>query len=80
MAVAIRMRKIGKGEKKSFYFRVGVLDSSKARDAAIIEDLGTYDPSKKTDTLKINKERYDYWKAKGAVISSTVKSLVKKIK
>lgn len=79
MAVAIRMRKIGKSTKKNAYFRIGVLDSRKSRDARVLEDIGTYAPTQKENNFKINKERYDYWKSKGAVISATVKSLVKKI-
>lgn len=78
MAVAIRMRKIGKSAKKSFYFRIGVLDERKNRDGEILEDIGTYDPAKKENNFQINKERFDYWKSKGAVISDTVKSLIKK--
>ena len=77
MALAIRLRRIGKCAKKRFYFRVGVLDNQKSRDASIIEDIGIYDPTKKSANFKINKERFEYWKSKGAVISPTVKSLVK---
>ena len=69
MAVGIRMRKVGKGGKKRFYFRIAAIDDSKSRDAAIIEELGSYDPVKKEDNFKIKKERFDYWKSKGAVVS-----------
>lgn len=78
MAVAIRLRKVGKGANKDYYFRVGVLDERKSRDAEILEDIGTYNPAKKENNFQINKERFDFWKSKGAVISDTVKSLVKK--
>ena len=78
MAVAVRMRKIGKGTSKSYYFRIGVIDSSKNRDGRVLEDLGAYEPAKKENNFKINKERFDYWNSKGAVISPTVKSLIKK--
>lgn len=78
MSVAIRMRKIGKSAKKKYYFRIGVINELKNRDGKVIEDIGTYDPTKREGTFKINKERFEYWKSKGAVISPTVKSLVKK--
>ena len=78
MAVGIRMRKVGKGGKKRFYFRIAAIDDSKSRDAAIIEELGSYDPVKKEDNFKIKKERFDYWKSKGAVVSQTIQSLIKK--
>lgn len=78
MAVAIRMRRIGKCAKKRFYFRIGVIDDSKNRDSKVIEDIGSYDPIKKENNFKINKERFEYWSSKGAVVSATVKSLFKK--
>ena len=78
MAVAVRMRKIGKGTSKSYYFRIGVIDSAKSRDGRVLEDLGVYEPAKKENNFRINKERFDYWKSKGAVISPTVRSLIKK--
>ena len=79
MAVAVRMRKVGKSKSKSFYFRIGVIDDSKSRDGRILEDIGTYEPTKKENNFKIKPERFEYWKSKGAVISPTIKSLVKKI-
>lgn len=80
MSVAIRLRKIGKRAKKRFYFRVGVINELKSRDGRILEDIGAYEPAKKENNFKINIERYAYWRAKGAVISPTVKSLVKRLK
>lgn len=78
MSVAVRMRKIGKLAKKRFYFRIGVINEQKNRDGRVIEDIGTYDPAKKENNFKIDLGRYEYWRIKGAVISPTVKSLVKK--
>lgn len=78
MAVAVRLRKIGKSAKNRYYFKVGVIDELKSRDGRILEDIGMYEPAKKDNNFRINKERFDYWKSKGAVISDTVKSLIKK--
>ena len=78
MAVSVRMRKIGKGTSKSYYFRIGVIDNAKSRDGRVLEDLGSYEPAKRENNFKIKKEGFEYWKSKGAVISPTVKSLVKK--
>jgi small subunit ribosomal protein S16 len=55
-----------------------VIDELKSRDGRILEDIGMYEPAKKDNNFRINKERFDYWKSKGAVISDTVKSLIKK--
>ena len=78
MPVAIRLQKIAKCAKKRFYFRVGVIDKRSSHDSRVIENIGTYDPSKKDGNFKIKRERYEYWKSKGASISPTVLSLVKK--
>lgn len=78
MAVAIRMRRIGKLAKKRPYFRIGVINELKNRDGRVLEDIGAYEPAKKENNFKINLGRYEYWRTKGAVISPTVKSLVKK--
>ena len=78
MAVAVRMRKIGRGVKKTFYFRIGVIDERKSRDGRVLEDIGAYDPTKKENNFQIDQERFEYWKSKGAVISDTIKSLVRK--
>ena len=76
MAVTIRLRKIGKSVSKKAYFRIGVLDQRKSRDARVIEEIGTYEPAKKTDKFKINMERFKYWESKGAVISPAVRKIV----
>ncbi len=78
MAVSIRLRR--EGAKNRPYYKVVVADSRSPRDGKFIEIIGTYDP-KKTDhnsTLKI--ERAEYWIARGAQPSDTVRSLLKKNK
>ena len=66
MAVKIRLRRIGKLAKKRMYFRIAVIDERKSRDGSIIEDIGHYDPTKKPADFKVNFEKVDYWKSKGA--------------
>lgn len=80
MAVKIRLRKISDTSKKRFNFRIVVMEGSHARDGRVIEELGYYDPSKQPASVKVNKERVEYWLKFGAQISPTVKSLVKKAK
>ncbi|MFH1621814.1 MAG: 30S ribosomal protein S16, partial [Candidatus Omnitrophota bacterium] len=50
------------------------------RDSRPIEEIGYYDPSKEPASVKIKKDRYDYWVSKGAQPTDTVKSLYKKLK
>ena len=78
MAVAIRLRRIGKNPKKRPHFRVSVFDTNRGRDSKFIEEIGFYNPV--SGESKIDKERYTYWVSKGAQASLTIQSLVKKIK
>lgn len=76
MAVKIRLRRIGKNPKKKPFFRFSIFEESRGRDGRFIEEIGYYNPI--TGTVKIKRERYDYWLKNGAQASETVKSLVKK--
>ena len=78
MAVRVRLRRIGKNPKKRPHFRISVFDERRGRDSSFIEEIGFYSPVK--GTVKINKERLEYWKKNGAQVSATIASLVKKIK
>ncbi|MFH0877993.1 MAG: 30S ribosomal protein S16 [Candidatus Omnitrophota bacterium] len=80
MAVKIRMRKVSDTAKKRYNFRIVVIEGGRSRDARVIEELGYYDPAKQPAALKVNKERLEHWRKLGAQVSSTVKSLVKKLK
>ncbi len=76
MAVHVRLRRIGKNPKKRPHFRITVFNSQRGRDSKFIEEIGYYNPI--NETVKVNKERYDYWVSKGAQVSPTVKSIAKK--
>ena len=76
MAVVIRMTRMG-AKKKPFY-RVVVADSRRARDGKFIEMLGTLDPLKNPEEIKIDAERAKVWLKNGAQPSDTVKQLLVK--
>jgi small subunit ribosomal protein S16 len=78
MAVSIRLRREGALNRP--YYKVVVADSRSPRDGKFIEIIGTYDPKKPghNSTLKI--DRAEYWIARGAQPSDTVRSLLKKNK
>jgi small subunit ribosomal protein S16 len=59
-------------------YRIVVADNRSPRDGKFIEEIGTYQPRKKSDTFTINLERAEYWLSKGAQPSETVASFVKK--
>jgi small subunit ribosomal protein S16 len=76
MSVSIRLRR--EGAKNRPYYKVVVADSRSPRDGKFIEIIGTYDPKKTgyNSTLKV--DRAEYWIARGAQPSDTVRSLLKK--
>lgn len=78
MAVHIRLMRLGK--KRRPYYRVVVVDGRKQRDSRYIESLGYYHPIEGDDNIKLDIEKYNEWKGKGAVVTSIVKNLVKKVR
>ena len=78
MAVSIRLRR--EGTKNRPYYKVVVADKRSPRDGKFIEIIGTYDPKKPGDNSTLKLDRAEYWVARGAQASETVKSLIKKNK
>ena len=74
--LVIRMRKMG--SKKRPFFRVVVTDSRAARDSSFVEILGHYNARTKPAKVTIDRERIDYWVGKGAQLSDTVRTLLKR--
>jgi len=74
--LVIRMRKMG--SKKRPFFRVAVIDSRAARDGSSVEIVGHYNPRTKPAKVTIDRERIDYWVGKGAQLSDTVRTLLKR--
>jgi small subunit ribosomal protein S16 len=66
------------GAKNQPAFRIVVADGRSPRDGKCIEELGTYQPLKKGDNVKLDLERAKYWLSKGAQPSETVASFIKK--
>ncbi|MCX7881301.1 MAG: 30S ribosomal protein S16 [Patescibacteria group bacterium] len=78
MAVSIRLTKRGKKDYPTY--RIVVVDKRKKRDSDYIEKIGFYNPHTEPGTLQVNKERFDFWLKKGAIVSEGVRKLLKKIK
>ena len=76
MSTKIRLKRMG--AKKAPFYRIVVADSHWPRDGRFIEELGYYDPTKDPAVISINAERAQKWMAEGAIVSDTVKSLMKK--
>lgn len=76
MAVVLRMTR--RGAKKKPFYRIVAADSRSPRDGKFLEMLGTYDPLKSGNNIKIDAEKVASWIKKGAKPSETVASLLKK--
>ena len=72
--LTIRLARIGK-KKKPFY-RVVVIERTRARDGRVRDAVGTYDPLKKPAEVKLNADRIKYWLGVGAQPSDTVRSFL----
>jgi small subunit ribosomal protein S16 len=74
--VKIRLTRVG--AKKKPIYRIHAIDERKARDGRALEYLGTYDPNVDPAAVELQLEAIDAWLAKGAQMSDTVASLVKR--
>ena len=74
----IRLRR--GGATHSPFYRIVVSDSLRTPSARVLEQIGHYDPKKNPADVKIDRTRVDYWMSKGAQLSPTVKSILKKDK
>ena len=75
MAVKIRLRRLG--YKKHPLYRVVVADSRSARDGAVIDEIGTYDPNQNPSQFKVDEKATKDWIKKGAQPTETVARLLK---
>ena len=75
--LVIRMRRAG--SKRRPFFRVVVTEKDSPRDGSFVEVLGDYNPRTRPETLKLNRERLEYWLKMGAIASDSVRTLVERM-
>jgi small subunit ribosomal protein S16 len=76
--VKIRLRRTGCNNNTTF--RVVATDERSPRDGKFLEILGWYLPKQEGVNFKIDLDRVAYWLSKGAQLSETVASIVRKAK
>ena len=76
--VTIRMAR--GGAKKRPFYHIVVTDSRNKRDGRFIERVGFFNPiaSGTEESVRIDRERVDFWLGKGAQASDRVAALLKK--
>ncbi len=76
MAVRIRLRRVGR--KKQPSYRIVVTESENPRGGAYLDTLGYYNPRGNPAELRIDLDKVDQWIERGASMSETTESLVRK--
>jgi small subunit ribosomal protein S16 len=67
------------GNKKPF-FRIIAIDARGKQEGSYLEALGWYDPKVEGANYELKVERIEYWKSKGAILSDTVRNLMRRKK
>ncbi len=78
MPVRIRLRRVG--TKKKPYYRIVAVDSRVSTRGKILDLVGHYGPIENPVKVDIDIEKVDMWIKKGAQLSDTVKSILRKAK
>lgn len=73
--VKIRLARVG--AKNDPKFRVVVTPARTKREGRFLEILGHYTPDKVDSKFKINLDRYNFWRGKGAQPTEAVLKLLK---
>jgi small subunit ribosomal protein S16 len=74
----VKIRLTRGGSKKRPFYRVTAIDSRKQRDGRPLQFLGYYDPKPGEEVLNLDIEGIDAWVGKGAQLSDTVRTLMKR--
>jgi len=74
----VKIRLSRTGGKNSPYYRIVAVDERRKSDGRSLELLGTYDPRVAPEKLVIKVERVAAWQARGAQLSPSVKSLMRR--
>lgn len=73
--LAIRLMRMGAKKRPSY--RIVVKEKQSKRDGAFLENVGTYNPTRQPAEITLKAERVQYWMAKGAQPTDTVRQLIK---
>lgn len=74
----VKIRLTRRGATKRPFYRVQAIDERKQRDGRALEFLGTYDPRTTPEIIDLRTEAIEAWVAKGAQLSDTVRSLMRR--
>ena len=68
------------GKHKAAFYRIVAADSRRSAKAGpYVEELGYYSPSRNPAVIRVDKDKVKKWLDKGARLTPTVKSVLKKM-
>ena len=76
----VKIRLTRAGARNSPYYRIVAIDERRPRDGRPLAFLGTFDPRVNPEKLSIRSDEVESWVKKGAQLSPTVKSLMRRAK
>lgn len=76
----VKIRLSRAGARNRPFYRIVAIDERSPREGRPLEFLGTYDPKGSRSQIKVHTDAIQAWVAKGAQLSPTVKSLVRRAK
>ena len=74
----VKIRLTRAGARNRPFYRIVAVDQRRPRDGRPLEFLGTFDPKENPEKLSIRTDAVDAWVKKGAQLSPTVKSLMRR--
>ncbi|MDH4119987.1 MAG: 30S ribosomal protein S16 [Acidimicrobiia bacterium] len=74
--MAVKMRLMRMGKKRSAYYRVVVMDGRAPRDGRYIDLIGRYDPNQDPSIVEIDNDKAIDWLRKGAQPTEPVAKLL----
>lgn len=72
----VKIRLTRAGSKNKTFYRIVAADVRSPRDGKFLDILGYYDPTKKPNIVKLDREKFDSWIQKGAKVTSRVNRIV----
>ncbi|MFH1648775.1 MAG: 30S ribosomal protein S16 [Patescibacteria group bacterium] len=75
MSVTIRLARVGR--KNLPAYKIVVAQTRDKRNGRALDVIGHYNPSMNPESFNIDKEKYEEWKKKGALVTDAVEKLIK---
>ena len=76
----VKIRLARHGAKKRPYYHVVVADADAPRDGRFLEQVGTYDPSRPDDEIRLDLDRVAYWLGVGAQMTVRARKVINTVK